>query len=491
MAVHHESEEGSSPSRAVRFHSTQWSQVLRAASPEDPGGPPALAELCRAYWYPLYAYVRRRGQSHSQAEDGCRDVFCLVARKEHPAICGTPDRGRFRGFLVAAMSQFLARQHEYATAAKWCPPGGLISFDAMDADTRYRREPADNGDPDHVFDYTWAVAVVTRAMGRLRAEHEAAGLCVAVRRVSWSPDGPGGVAPWLNWRDNSAWPKGRSGWRCIRLPRSGMPESPQRGRRDTGRRGECRRRVARLAERVEIRPAGNVGSAFRLSSQWSVTPISRAYMHGRGRRVCQARTAHPQFCLSEGECPACLLQLTLDLGGRALGRGPRQDSHPADWTANLPNLEFLEFVGRAACGPGGHGSAEDLDRIVAVKLLDPERRPTRCFASGFFREAQAMARLSHRHIVGIYGVERSASHVYLTMEFVDGRSLRECLATGRCAAEALRLIPQLCDAMQYAHDARAVHRDIKPENVLIDAAGNVKIAGFALSPVCRKANCTC
>jgi DNA-directed RNA polymerase specialized sigma24 family protein len=129
--------------------------------------------LCRAYWYPLYAYHRRRGAAHAEAEDAVQGFFARLL-EQNILRYADPTRGRFRTFLLTAFQQFLARQHEYATAAKRSPPGQLLSLDTGDGDARYERELA-TAEPDAAFEYAWAVSVLNRAMDRLREEAEAAG----------------------------------------------------------------------------------------------------------------------------------------------------------------------------------------------------------------------------------------------------------------------------------------------------------------------------
>jgi tRNA A-37 threonylcarbamoyl transferase component Bud32 len=149
---------------------------------------------------------------------------------------------------------------------------------------------------------------------------------------------------------------------------------------------------------------------------------------------------------------------------------------------HFPQLEVLELIGQGGMGAVYKARQTKLDRLVAVKVLPPEWGRDPAFAERFTREARALARLSHPHIVAIYEFGETAGLYYFVMEFVDGLNLRQLLQAGRLRPEeALTLIPQICEALQYAHEEGIVHRDIKPENVLLDRKGRVKIADFGLA----------
>lgn len=164
---------------------------------------------------------------------------------------------------------------------------------------------------------------------------------------------------------------------------------------------------------------------------------------------------------------------------------------------HFPQLEILGCLGRGGMGVVYKARQKSLNRLVALKLLAPERADDPEFAARFEREAQALAALNHPHIVAVHdfghvetkpaALESDTGNApsrlyYLLMEFVDGMNLRQLLQTKRLTPrEALSIVPPVCDALQCAHDAGIVHRDIKPENLLIDKAGVVKIADFGIA----------
>ncbi len=155
---------------------------------------------------------------------------------------------------------------------------------------------------------------------------------------------------------------------------------------------------------------------------------------------------------------------------------------PAEIAPHFPQLEILELLGRGGMGVVYKARQKSLGRLVALKLLAPEREKEPQFAERFAREAQALAQLDHPHIVTVYDFGQSGPFFYLLMEFVDGVNLRQLLrARNLSPEEALAIVPPLCEALQFAHERGIVHRDIKPENLLLTRDGRVKIADFGIA----------
>jgi serine/threonine protein kinase len=206
---------------------------------------------------------------------------------------------------------------------------------------------------------------------------------------------------------------------------------------------------------------------------------------------------------------------------------------PAELAPHFPDLEILELIGRGGMGMVYRARQKRLDRLVALKILSPRIGQYPAFAERFKREATAMAMLNHPHIVIVHdfghcpypfasmqsevagqastpsvpsgkGAEGEGQNVsplatsgrgaggegqlyFFIMEYVDGVNLRRLLDDGKLAPEeALAIVPQICEALQYAHDKGVVHRDIKPENILLDKSGQVKIADFGLAKLVGK-----
>jgi serine/threonine protein kinase len=188
---------------------------------------------------------------------------------------------------------------------------------------------------------------------------------------------------------------------------------------------------------------------------------------------------------AEGLCPACLLEQALrtDAGGASavVGDGWTPPA-PAALATLFSELEGFELLGRGGMGAVYKARQTSLDRLVAVKILPPEIGRDPAFAERFSREAKALARLNHPNIVTIHEFGRRGEFFFFQMEFVDGANLGQLMANSRVAPrEALAIVMQVCDALQYAHDQGIVHRDIKPDNILVNRQGRAKIADFGLA----------
>ena len=216
-------------------------------------------------------------------------------------------------------------------------------------------------------------------------------------------------------------------------------------------------------------------------------------------RKCPQCGAELKPDVSEGLCPACLLQRGIATeGGAPPGTPPFVPPTIPDLAKLFPQLEILELIGKGGMGAVYKARQPALDRFVALKILAPRSGGDLDFAGRFTREARALAKLSHPNIVGVYDFGRAELPLgqdaqqrvpatplhYFIMEYVDGPNLRQVEQAGKLSPrEALEIIPQICAALQFAHDEGIVHRDIKPENILLDKKGRVKIADFGLAKI--------
>jgi RNA polymerase sigma-70 factor (ECF subfamily) len=167
--------ENSSPAaEAGSFHTTHWTIVLTAAQSREQGGPAALAELCGHYWYPLYAFARRRGHSPEDAEDLTQGFFLHLV--EHQALAHVDRlKGKFRSFLLASFQNYLSIQAHRARCLKRGGNCEFVTVDLERAESRYLLEPADTLTAEKIFDARWAMTLLGRAMTLLGGEYAAQG----------------------------------------------------------------------------------------------------------------------------------------------------------------------------------------------------------------------------------------------------------------------------------------------------------------------------
>jgi RNA polymerase sigma-70 factor (ECF subfamily) len=155
-------------SARASFGTTHWSLILAARGRDSPEAREALAALCETYWYPLYAFVRRKGYDRDRAQDLVQGFFLRLLEKDD--LCPVaPAKGRFRSYLMAACTHFLANQRVHDRALKR-GGRGPISLDSVEAERRYMLEPAHALTPERLYLRRWATTLLDRALDRLRQE---------------------------------------------------------------------------------------------------------------------------------------------------------------------------------------------------------------------------------------------------------------------------------------------------------------------------------
>jgi RNA polymerase sigma-70 factor (ECF subfamily) len=162
---------------AREFITTHWSVVLKAGNPDLPGARLALEHLCRAYWYPLYAYARQQQRSVEDAQDITQDFFVRLLSHDYLKLAD-PELGRFRTFLLTSLQRFMVNEWHKASAAKRGGGVLVVSVDAEEAEQRFHNEsaePADTLSPDRIFQKRWAVALLEQVLHRLGTDCAEAG----------------------------------------------------------------------------------------------------------------------------------------------------------------------------------------------------------------------------------------------------------------------------------------------------------------------------
>jgi hypothetical protein len=228
-------------------------------------------------------------------------------------------------------------------------------------------------------------------------------------------------------------------------------------------------------------------------------PAGPATSQDRGARRLRCPHCHNPIRLTDDHadevlCPACGSAFRADSAQAEMdehGNGDRPGEKTKCSWPSVVGYEILGELGRGGMGVVYKALQISLDRLVAIKVLPPSSGQLPSFARRFVREARALGRLNHPHIVAVHDFGAAQGLYYFVMEYVDGMSLRQLLRSRPpTAAVALDLFGQLCDGLGYAHDEGVAHRDLKPENLLLDRRGRLKIADFGLAKLLREAGDT-
>jgi len=161
-------------SGSAGFHTTRWSLVAAAAKAPSPEVRAALEELCKTYWYAVYAFVRRKGKQVDDARDLTQDFFARLLEKDYLAAADQ-ERGRFRTFLLTAVSHFLSNERERTGAQKRGGGQTVLSLDFDLGEERYQHEPADHWTAEKIFDRRWALMLLDQTVKALKEEYAASG----------------------------------------------------------------------------------------------------------------------------------------------------------------------------------------------------------------------------------------------------------------------------------------------------------------------------
>lgn len=180
--MRHPTPNSSEHSRRERFVTTYWSLVLSAQRGDSTRARTALEKLCHAYWYPLYAFVRRMGQSPHDAEDSVQGFFAVCLEKNY-LDAADETKGRFRSFLLMALKRFLAKERDKSRARKRGGGQKPIALDGLTAEQRYALEPAEHLSADKLFERRWALTLLEHVLSRLREEQATSGRLEAFEQM--------------------------------------------------------------------------------------------------------------------------------------------------------------------------------------------------------------------------------------------------------------------------------------------------------------------
>lgn len=186
-------------------------------------------------------------------------------------------------------------------------------------------------------------------------------------------------------------------------------------------------------------------------------------------------------------CPKCLFGFIMEetkAGNPAESQNKINDEPILPEGLVIGSYKIVSLLGRGGMGTVYKAHQPSLDRFVAIKILPSRLSADEEFVKRFNREAKTLATLSHPNIIAIYDMGKYDEHYYFVMEYVEGVTVRDLIGQHKLPPEeALKIVPQLCDALEHAHLEGVVHRDIKPDNILIDKKGRIKIADFGLARI--------
>jgi RNA polymerase sigma factor (sigma-70 family) len=193
---------------AARFEATRWTIVMNAAGGNDAAASQkALDELVRAYWFPLYTFIRRQGSSPHQAEDLTQGFFAHLL--EQKALANVErSKGRFRSFMLASLKNFMADEHDKARALKRGGGRSSISLDTAQAEAHYPRELADTMTPERLFEHSWAIAVLNQVVQRLEKEYASRGKQAEFELLRYELDGQAGRGAYGDYAKRLGVPEG-------------------------------------------------------------------------------------------------------------------------------------------------------------------------------------------------------------------------------------------------------------------------------------------
>jgi RNA polymerase sigma-70 factor (ECF subfamily) len=167
---------------AFRFTATHWSVVLAAGGTDATSARPALAQLLETYWYPLYAFIRRKGRNAEDASDLTQEFLARLLER-NLLSAADPAKGKFRTFLLAALERFLVDEWRHEGRKKRGGGRSSLSLSVLDAEDRYRLEPADTLTPERIYERRWAITLLEQGLRRLEEECAAAGRDALFRAV--------------------------------------------------------------------------------------------------------------------------------------------------------------------------------------------------------------------------------------------------------------------------------------------------------------------
>jgi serine/threonine protein kinase/WD40 repeat protein/DNA-directed RNA polymerase specialized sigma24 family protein len=454
--------------------------VLHAGEADSPTARAALERLCGAYWFPLYAHVRRRGHGPDDAADLTQGFFAVLLHRNSLAQVG-PEKGRFRTFLLTSLDYFLSDQTAREHAAKRGGGQALIELDGLNAEQRFALEPATDETPDKAFDRRWAAALLEQAFARLEVEQTQAGKASLFTRLR----------PFLvHEAEPGDYDALSADWTSFPTP-SPKPSSAS----DYARASYYWKRPHRLSPPSRMR-SGNCASCWGEILCHSARRLPMNNTAIMTTPLCPRCRSPMTGSVSSPYCARCAGRMLLD---SAAAEDGHEDAVPKQFAVRLGEYELGPELGRGAMGVVYRARQPRLRREVAVKIILAGRFVGESARKRFQAEAELAAQLDHPNIVPIYEVGEAPEGPYYAMKLVEGGTLAERMTNDECRMtnennraridfvirHSTFVISKVARAIHHAHQRGVLHRDLKPGNILIDKEGEPYVTDFGLAKLLR------